>query len=578
MARKRPAAFRRKAAPAATAAPPIAPPLSAAGEWQARALIAAAALAVFGRALPYPLQRSWDDGRFILDNPDVQQPSWAALRRIFGEQHFEAYHPLHLLGYWLDVPWFGATPWVLHTTSLILWVLALWLLYGTLRRLAIDRAPAVLGTLACGLHPVQVEAVVWATGRKDVLAMLFGCACLWLHVSAGSPWAGRARASRASYLLALLAKTTTLPLPIFSIVLDRLVRRSRLRDALLTQLPSFVVAVAASLGVLWIWREHTMVRTTVGGPEFAPLRFVQTLGHQLLTAVWPARTAPMYETGSVAALDPVLVSAFVLWLAACVTAYRRQARIVLAGLIGWAVLMLPVSNIVPMYFPLQDRYLSLPLIGLAIAFAGLLQLRPPGGRTAALVLGALLVVGLGARTAQYAGVWESETRLWGHAASTQPDADYAWLKLGEVRRESGDLEGAIAAYQTAVHVAPLRKLAHAALFEVVALRDERIANISPSLARPLAQRYYEQLDSQTGLQELAGFLMQRGYVRTVELPLQIVISRDNLPDDALEKIARAQLREGRISLARFYLTNMKKPTEDPELRALSSQYSLRVLP
>src|SRR5207253_1315938 len=157
-------------------------------------------------------------------------------------------------------------------------------------------------------------------------------------------------------------------------------------------------------------------------------------------------------------------------------------------------------------------------------------------------------------------------------------ADYAWLKLGEVRRDHGDLEGAIAAFQTAIQVAPLRKLAHAALFEAVALRDERIRNLTPSNARALAQRYYEQLDSQQGLQELAAYLLQNGYARTIELPLQIIIAREKLPDDALQKIARAQLREGRRSLARFYAASMQKKTEDPELRALLDDFSFRVLP
>src|SRR3954465_9603090 len=142
MARRPQAAFRRKGAGAAQTAARTreasrSAPLSAATEWRARAAIAIAAVAMFARALPYPLQRSWDDGRFILDNSDVLHPSFAALQRIVSEPHFEAYHPLHLLGYWLDVPWSGANPWLIHATSLVLWVIALWFLYAALRTLSI---------------------------------------------------------------------------------------------------------------------------------------------------------------------------------------------------------------------------------------------------------------------------------------------------------------------------------------------------------------------------------------------------------------------------------------------------------
>lgn len=583
MPRRPYAAFRRKSAGAGQNAAETreksrAVPLRAATEWRARAVIALAAVAVFARAVPYPLQRSWDDGRFILDNPDVLHPSLAALQHIFGAPRFEAYHPLHLLGYWLDVPWSGAAPQVVHATSLGLWVIALWFLYAALRALSITPWVAVLGTLACGLHPVQVEAVVWATGRKDVLALLFASASLWLHLRASSAWDRFAWASRVAYSLALLSKTTALPLPLVLVAIDVLARNVRLGPALVRQLPSLLIAAAASAGVLYIWRENVMLRTTVGGLSLAPLRVAQTFGHQLLTAVWPSRTSPMYATGRVIELDVGAFVALGMWIALCVAAWRSGARLVLAGLLGFGFLMLPVSNLVAMYFPLQDRYLSLPLVGLSLAFAAMVEDAANTNRRGAAIAGTVLVLALGVRTVQYAGVWESEARLWGHAASTQPDADYVWLKLGQVRRDQGELEGAIAAFQTAIRVAPLRTLAHASLFEAVALRDERISGRKPSNARMLSQQYYEQLNSQRGLQELAASLLKHGYMRAIELPLQVIIAREKLPDDALEKIARAQLREGRRSLARFYAASMQKKTEDPELRALLNEYSLRVLP
>ncbi|HKU38060.1 MAG TPA: tetratricopeptide repeat protein [Polyangiales bacterium] len=566
-------AARRKPVKSAAAAPP-----PAASDWRARAVIALAAIATFGRALPYPLQRAWDDGRFILDNSDVREPSLAALGRIFGREHFEAYHPLHLLSYWLDVPWFGPTPWVVHGVSLALWIAALWCSYAALRELSIAPWAAVLGTLACGLHPVQVEAVSWATGRKDVLALLFASSSLWLHLRARSAWDGSAWGSRLCYALALLSKTTALPLPLVIWTIDVASGRARAGRALLAQLPSLLLAAAVSGGVLWIWRDHTMLRTTLGGPELAPLRVLQTVGHLVCTAVWPSSTAPMYSTQSVVELDVLRTAAVLGWAGACLLAWRSAARLVLAGLLSFGWLTLPVSNLVPMYFPWQDRYLSLPLLGLGLALAAECQrVSLPRQRAAQWLVGALVAV-LALRTVQYAGVWSDEERLWGHAASTQPDAEYAWLKLGEVRRERGELEAAIAAYQVAVSVAPLRKLGRAALFEVVALRDEREQHIAPTQARALAQRFYEQMESHTGLTELAAYLLQRGYTRAIELPLQIVLAREPLPDDALQKIALAQLSAGRASLARFYAASMKKPTEHPQLRELLARGGLRVLP
>ena len=135
----------------------------------------------------------------------------------------------------------------------------------------------------------------------------------------------------------------------------------------------------------------------------APLRVVQTLGHQLVTAVWPSRTSPMYATGRVIQLD---VGAFItvgVWIALCFAAWRSGARLVLAGLLSFGLLMIPVSNLVPMYFTLQDRYLSLPLVGLSLAFAALLGGVARANRRTATIGATLLVVALGMRTVQYAG-------------------------------------------------------------------------------------------------------------------------------------------------------------------------------
>ena len=63
-------------------------------------------------------------------------------------------------------------PWPFHAISLMAHVLAALLVYALLRRLvqASSPWPAWLGAALFAVHPVQVEAVAWASGLKDVLA------------------------------------------------------------------------------------------------------------------------------------------------------------------------------------------------------------------------------------------------------------------------------------------------------------------------------------------------------------------------------------------------------------------------
>lgn len=532
-------------------------------------------LAVFARALSYDFVRSWDDGRFILNNPDVQHVSWAALARMFGTVQFEAYHPLHLLSYWLDVPWFGPSPCVVHGVSLSLWLLALAQLYGLLRALELPAWPALLCTLFCGVHPVQVEVVTWATGRKDVLALLFVASSLRLQLLSRSAHDKRAWAARVLYLAALLSKTTALPLPLFGVCLDVCVRRKPLRTALSWQWPSLVLGLLVSGLVVAIWDEHAMLRDTLGGPELAPVRIVQTLGQQWLTSLWPSRVSPMYASQGLVSWQLSRTLACGSYLLACGLAWRARAGLVLVGLLGFGLWLAPAVNAIPMYFPLQDRYASLPVMALSIAIAGVLARRPQLQH-----LAFAAVVLLAFRTYRYAGEWSSEPRLWGHAVSTQPDAEYAYLKLAEVRRDAGELEGAIRAYQGAIHVAPGRKLAHAGLLEAVARRDERFFPVvgRASQARALATEYYKRLDRPDDMQAFAGELWAQGYVRSVELPLQFVMAYGGWQDDMTTNAAVGALRDRRPTLARFFVHSLRRPPDREPLRTVLTQPYFAVAP
>jgi hypothetical protein len=537
-------------------------------------------LAVFARAVPYPLQLNWDDGRFIADNPLVHEVSSRTLRAIVAGPHFEAYHPLHLLAYWLDVPWAGAHGGVLHAVNLALWIAALNLLLRVFAGLGLSAPAAVFATLAFGLHPIQVEVVSWASGRKDVLALLFTCAAALLHLRSRHWLDGAAWASRAGYLLAVLSKTSALPLPAVLLLADVLLRGRPFRRALLQQAPALALGAALGTAVIAIWREATMIRGWEGAAAALPLRVAGTLAHQLATALWPSATSPMYTTRAGVVPGPLAwVAAGALVLIA-LWALRRGARRTLFAIGAFALWLAPACNAVPMYFAYQDRYLSLPLIGLAFGLGAAVDriapaLRERGGGRVALAGCVLIASALALRAVQYQGEWRSETRLWGHAAATQPDAYYAFVKLGEVRLKNGDLYGAVRAYAELLRIDPRRKLGHAALLRAVALRDERIRGLAGSRADAYAADYYAQLDDPEALRALAGRMLQSGHLRALELPMRRALELQPVSDGALERAAATHFASGRSSVGLFYLQRMQRPTQRPELQALAARARAR---
>lgn len=561
--------------------------------WIARAIVAAGAIATFASGVGNPLVETWDDGRFLVEFEPVQSISLAHLETIWTEVHFQAWHPLHLMGYWLDVPWAGPYGPVIHAVNLALWVIALWLALRVFERLGLGLAPAVVAVLIYGLHPVQVEAVTWATGRKEILALTFACLAWLTHLDAdryptADAWKEASGGDRAKlalksalpavfYVLAAMSKTTVLPLPGVIFLADVLLRREPVRRALLRQIPVVVLGVAFGAAVIGIWQHHEMIRPDAGGGEEVGRASLvaATFTHHVTTAVWPASLSPVYPIDREGDFGAIVWLLPALYPIACVVAGRAKAWRALFALLATGVLLLPVLNLVPVYFQFQDRYLSLPLLPVAFGIGAATHLaveRAGGAKRGAwaIGIGAALAVALAARTVDYQSAWSSDIALWQHATRTHPSAFYAWLKLGEHLRDEGDLDASIDAYARAIEAAPDLKLSHSAYFNAVAMRDEARADL-PARSLRWTERYYAALDDPEGLRTVAGQMAEAGYREAVTLALGRAFDLAPVDDALLQRAASMQLERGHEWLARFYVSRMREAPTEAALRALRGE-------
>ncbi|MFO0681042.1 MAG: tetratricopeptide repeat protein [Sandaracinus sp.] len=554
---------------------PALPTLSARDAWLDRALVLVAMLVTFGRSLPYPLVPSWDDQRFLIDDPLVTQPSWASFVSIWTEPHFEAYHPLHLLSYWIDVPWLGAVGTPIRVTSLLLFAAAGFAMLSWLRALGIGRLSAVLATLVFVLHPVQVELVVWGTGRKDVLAALFAMLAWTAHLRSTSAWDRSAWLSRAAFAAACLSKTSAVTLPLAMFAADLWLARLPWREAALRQLPGVVLAAVLGAITIGIWRGNEMIRPVEEAGSSATL-VLASLSHALTTLAFPARVSPLYAMVEDDPPSPLFLGLGVVVVGALLflawsSRETRAGRLLGVGVTTFLAIYLPVANLVPTYYEFQDRHLSLPLIGLVVVLASVLDRgRDVGGdklTPGIAILGLACVLPLAVRTMQYEAVWSSDARLWAHATTTHRRSYYAWIKLGEVRRDEGRFDGAIEAYTRAIEIRPTQRLAHGALLMTLALRDERdLALPPPSHATELVERYLRDVDDADALSRDAGDAALDGYRWAALFFLSRQLDLQPASDERLEHAADVQLRGGHEWLARFYVGRMHRPPLMPRMR------------
>jgi tetratricopeptide (TPR) repeat protein len=499
----------------------------------------------------------WDDDRLAANNPLVGPPYLENTARLFTTIQNEAYQPLHIASYQLDRALWGLDPVGSHLFNLLLYALGVCLLFRFLERLGAAAWVAALGTLLFALHPSHVESVVWISGRKDVLSLVFVAAALLLHVTSAKPFDRRHIGAFVCFALAALTKTTTLFLPLWLPFIDRWALRRSWKTGILRAAP--MAAVAAALGALvtWIWHAEGLTRTLAStGSRFALAPKV--LLHYAATLLWPAGLSPLYPIDRTGAFDGRSAAGLVLLAALVALAWKARKDVpgVALGVTIFLLGLLPVANLVPMTFQVNDRYLLLPAFGLALAvwgFADAVAERVVLRRAVLGVAGAAAAA-CGILSFSYSFAWRSDTDLWRHAVAAQPDAYYAWMKLGETERDRARFAAADAAYDRAIALEPELLPARGGKMLGCLARTDHEAGRMQSAPLDLAADYTSAYGNARAMLDAAARIFARGYEDCAfRVLLESTHMRPPLADELIFAVANDWLRAGRPDRARALL-------------------------
>ncbi|MGC2457221.1 MAG: hypothetical protein WA435_04425 [Gallionellaceae bacterium] len=163
-----------------------------------------------------------DDSFYLSGNTKLAGLRFTELWRLLIEPYnpYE-FLPLRDFSYWLDLSLFGLTPAAFRLHNLLLYVVCCVLVYATTLSLwryfkpdTAASAPWAAATVAAlfTLHPAHVEAVVWISGRKDLLSGMFVLLAIWFAVKARREQGlvpGYAVAALLALLAAMLSKATS---------------------------------------------------------------------------------------------------------------------------------------------------------------------------------------------------------------------------------------------------------------------------------------------------------------------------------------------------------------------------------
>jgi tetratricopeptide (TPR) repeat protein len=415
---------------------------------------------------------SYDDNLYITKNAMVQSGLNAnTVKWAFTKPHSSMWHPLTTLSHIVDCQLFGLKPAGHHLVSVGIHIINSLLLFWILTNLtgSVWASAFVAGVFA--LHPLQVEAVAWASERKSVLSGLF-----WFLTIAVYIWYTK-RASIRRYIavfviygLCIMTKPVVVTLPLVLLLLDYwpLRRFDNLRtrpgakyNLIIEKLP--LLGLAGMLAVI-------TARMQSGGGVIISMEQL-SLGRRIANAfisfisyigkfIWPERLGVPYpitinDLKSDVAIGCMALFALLLVLS---VVFGKKKRYLATGWLWFAGTLVPMIGLVQSGGQaMADRYMYLSIIGLLFIITwGAKDIidKHLWLRNAAFASAGVILLILGVLTHTQAGYWKNSLTLFGHTLKVTQSNPIAENAYGCALMREGRLKEAEQHLRTAIYIAP----------------------------------------------------------------------------------------------------------------------------
>lgn len=401
--------------------------------------------------------------------------------RVVGQDELDRNRPLHLASLMLDAAIWGKEPFGYRLTSVLLHALNAALLFvfialalrrrttvagdgdATANVAAASSPPAVMfaaafGALLFALHPLVVEAVAEPSNREDLLVLLPMLVGLLAIAAPVRLLLALNCVLVLCSFFAVLAKESGIAVPFVFAVAAWLFGNSR---RCLPGLIGGVVAVGGFLAASYLLRPEVsdiFARAPMPlGPDVWALLGTQSRiwALQFWQILWPWNLSAHYSPEALAHITLPLAVAIIGAAALLVGLLLRSNRLAALGVAVYVLGLLPASNFVAQYHPIADRYLYVPLAGLGMIAAALingLRAKYPCGLAGFVIIatGFLLLCLEYAANLRRQFIWQQPATLWSDALRQYPNMSQAHIGMANVHYRAGDFESARVAATEAV--------------------------------------------------------------------------------------------------------------------------------
>lgn len=410
----------------------------------------------------------FDDEHFIYNNQAVRSFDMGGF---FGQSLTSGagklsnyYRPFLFLGFSIEYQLFGNNGFIYHLDSFLIHFAGGVVLYFLIKKLFINKLFAFLTTLLFLIHPIQTEAVAYASGRGDPLSFFFMVLTLYLSLSSNKR---HQLFAIVTLIAALLSKEIALMTPglVFLVHLfsQQKFTWTTLKKSIITTLPFAAITVIYFILRITVLNFANTLNFYNSENIYSSNLFVRldTFFHlfpnYLGLLLYPKQLFMERDSGiqivttlTIQALLSIFgfVTLLILgWVK------RKEWPIVLFSILWIIITFIPTSGILPINGIFYEHFLYYPSVGFffifSYAFLVLIVRVPKIGKE---ILGVSLVLGilaLSLRTVARNAEWHDPVTFYKQTL-THVQSPRAYNNLAMAYADQGNNKEAIAAYKKAI--------------------------------------------------------------------------------------------------------------------------------
>jgi len=410
--------------------------------------------------------KTWDDNRYVLGNPYIQELNPEAAGKMFTVYYDGHYHPLTLFSLAFDYHFGGLTPNVYHIHSLILHLLNTLLVFGFLYLLFRRKNTLIplITAFLFGISTTHIETVAWISERKNLLYALFFFVSLIAYIKyIETEKYGLYLVSLAFFLLSILSKSTAITLAVTLILIDFYLKREVFsRRVIFEKIPFFLLAVI--FGVVAVLAQKTTWGEELSQVHYAFAERFMFSGYAFIVyvvkLVFPYRMSGFYpypsEMTSILVAVNILFTLLTIINVAAAFYFFRKSSVSAFGVLFFSVnifLLLKIFEVPAGDYIMADRYAYMPSVGILMMLAAGFGALAKGKLLIKYIGRALLIIYslfIMLQTFNRVPIWEDDISFFSDIILKYPDTDMAYTNRGAVRKENHDLKGALSDFNKAL--------------------------------------------------------------------------------------------------------------------------------